>query len=195
VALSEIDRNLLDRCLQRKPRAWEDFVDRFMGLVVHVANHSATARGIRLSEADREDLCAEVFLAVVRNNFALLRNFKGKSSLATYLTVVARRIVVKELLARVASSSSGDGASLQVSEDIADPSASAEKRVADRDELQRMLSGLQATEARVVQMYHLDGKSYREISSTVGVPENSIGPILSRARQKLRRAGIDPATS
>ena len=24
VALSEIDRNLLERCLQRKPRAWED---------------------------------------------------------------------------------------------------------------------------------------------------------------------------
>ena len=31
VALSEIDRSLLDRCLNRKPRAWEDFVDRFMG--------------------------------------------------------------------------------------------------------------------------------------------------------------------
>ncbi len=41
MALSEIDRNLLDRCLQRKPRAWEDFVDRFMGLVVHVVSHTA----------------------------------------------------------------------------------------------------------------------------------------------------------
>ena len=28
VALSEIDRNLLQRCLARKPRAWEDFVER-----------------------------------------------------------------------------------------------------------------------------------------------------------------------
>jgi RNA polymerase sigma-70 factor (ECF subfamily) len=165
-----------------------------MGLVVHVANHTATARGIRLSEADREDLCAEVFLAIVRNNFALLRNFRAKSSLATYLTVVARRIVVKELLARVAAASSGDGTSSPVSDQIPDPGVSAEKRVADREELQRMLSGLQATEARVVQMYHLDGRTYREISSTVGVPENSIGPILSRAREKLRR-GIDPATS
>jgi len=44
VALSEIDRNLLQRCLARKPRAWEDFVDRFMGLVVHVVNHSAQSR-------------------------------------------------------------------------------------------------------------------------------------------------------
>ena len=53
VALSEIDRSLLDRCLSRKARAWEDFVDRFMGLVVHVINHTAQCRSINLSAADR----------------------------------------------------------------------------------------------------------------------------------------------
>ena len=46
--LSEIDRNLLERCIQKKPRAWEDFVDRFMGLVLHVINHTAQARSVRL---------------------------------------------------------------------------------------------------------------------------------------------------
>ena len=54
MALSEIDRNLLDRCLQRKPRAWEDFVDRFMGLIVHVVGHTAQARSVRLTPEDRE---------------------------------------------------------------------------------------------------------------------------------------------
>ena len=72
VALSEIDRNLLERCLHGKPRAWEDFVDRFMGLVIHVVNHTARARSVRLSRADRDDLCAEVFLAIVKNDFAVL---------------------------------------------------------------------------------------------------------------------------
>ena len=62
MALSEIDRKLLDRCLDRKPRSWEDFVDRFMGLVIHVINHSSQARSIRLTPEDREDLCAEVFM-------------------------------------------------------------------------------------------------------------------------------------
>src|ERR1700742_977680 len=56
MALSDIDRNLLQRCLARKPRAWEDFVDRFMGLVVHVVNHSAQSRSLRLTSQDREDL-------------------------------------------------------------------------------------------------------------------------------------------
>ncbi len=104
VALSEIDRNLLQRCLARKPRAWEDFVDRFMGLVVHVVNHSAQSRSLRLAPEDREDLVAQVFLAVVRDDMAVLRQFRGESSLATYLTVIARRVIVAELLKQKAPS-------------------------------------------------------------------------------------------
>ena len=126
MALSEIDRNLLERCLQRKPRAWEDFVDRFMGLVLHVVNHTARARSVRLTPADRDDLCAEVFLATIKNEFALLRNFRGSSSLATYLTVVARRIVVKELLSRMSAARLGDGTSSHWAEGIPDPHASVE---------------------------------------------------------------------
>ena len=56
-----------------------------------------------------------------------------------------------------------------------------------------MLRTLHGPEADVVRMYHLEGKSYREISSSVGMPENSIGPTLSRARAKLRQAGVDVA--
>jgi RNA polymerase sigma-70 factor (ECF subfamily) len=40
-----------------------------------------------------------------------------------------------------------------------------------------------------VRLYHLEGRSYQEISSTVGMPENSVGPMLSRAREKMRKAG------
>lgn len=185
MGLSEIDRSLLDRCLQRKPRAWEDFVDRFMGLVVHVANHTAQARSVRLTPADRDDLCAEVFLATIKNDFAVLRNFRGKSSLATYLTVVARRVVVKELLSRMATARLTDGA--QPVQEVADSRPTVEQRLSDQDEVRHLLASLEGPEAEVFRMYHLDGKSYQEISAAVGVSENSIGPILSRARGRLRR--------
>ncbi len=195
MALSEIDRNLLERCLQRKPRAWEDFVDRFMGLVVHVVNHTARARSIRLSAADRDDLCAEVFLGTIKHDFAVLRAFRGRSSLATYLTVVARRITVKELLARMSTAKLGEGAAPHAAQGVPDPHPSVEERLANLDEVQRLLRGLEGTEAQVVRMYHLEGKSYQEIGQVVGMPENSIGPILSRARHRMRRAGINSAAS
>ena len=98
MALSEIDRALLKRCLDKTPRAWEDFVDRFMGLVMHVINHTAQSRSILLSADDREDLAAEVMLTIVADDFAVLRRFRGQSSLATYLTVISRRVVVRKLL-------------------------------------------------------------------------------------------------
>ena len=190
VALSEIDRNLLQRCLERKPRAWEDFVDRFMGLIVHVINHTAQSRSVRLRPEDREDLCAEVFLTIVKNDLALLRRFRGESSLATYLTVVARRVVVRAMLDRKTAARLGNGDSQEAVQSVADTHGSVEDRIESQEEVERLLAGLTDQEADVVRLYHLEGKSYQEISTGVGVPMNSIGPILSRARAKMRGAGV-----
>jgi RNA polymerase sigma-70 factor, ECF subfamily len=179
VALSPVDRELLDRCLSAKPRAWEDFVDRFLGLVIHVINHSAQSRGTKLAPHDVEDLAADVFLAVVVNDFAVLRRFKGESSLATYLTVVARRVVIRELLKRK------PGTDLR-EDDHADSGYSVEQRIMDRDEVERLLEGLEGAEAEIVRLYHLEGRTYSEITAATGLAENSIGPTLSRARAKMR---------
>jgi len=69
-----------------------------MGLFMHVINHTAQCRSILLSNPDREDLAAEVMLTLLQDDFAVLRRFQGKSSLATYLAVIARRVVVRQLL-------------------------------------------------------------------------------------------------
>ena len=184
VVLSEIDRNLLNRCLTRKPRAWEDFVDRFLGLVVHVVRHTAQSRSIRLSEQDKEDLAAEVFLAFVKEDFAILRRFRGDSSLATYLTVVARRVAVRELLRNKQHARLSDAADQPLDETPHDDSPI--ERVADREEVERLLECLDDETAEVVRLYHLEGKTYEQISAAVGMSANSIGPTLSRARTKMR---------
>ncbi len=189
MALSEIDRNLLQRCLDRKPRAWEDFVDRFMGLIVHVINHTAQSRSVRLGPEDREDLCAEVFLTIVKDDLALLRKFRCESSLATYLTVVARRIVVRAMLDRKTTARLGNGSPQEAVRTVADAQPPVEERVESEEEVERLLAGLPDSEAEVVKLYHLEGKTYQEISDAVGVPVNSVGPILSRARERMRSAG------
>lgn len=188
MVLSDIDRRLLERCLAREPRSWEDFVDRFLGLILHVVNHTAEVRGHRLSDEDREDLVAEVCVALINNDFDVLRRFRGDSSLATYLTVISRRIVVRQL------QQGRNSATLKNVRDAArsHPTPPApEMRISNREELDRLLARLNGAEATVVRMYHLEGKSYREISDVVGMPENSIGPTLSRARSKMRQASAD----
>ena len=196
MAFSNIDRTLLERCLERKPGAWNDFVDRFMGLVVHVINHTATIRSIRVSQQDRDDLAAEVFLGIIKNDFAVLRHFRGQSSLATYLAVVARRIVVREILRRkAAAQGETPGVAAAAVENVVDPRGEVEQRISDRDQVERLLEELAGAEADVLRLFHLEGKSYYEISMATGIPENSIGPMLSRTRDKLRQAGADSATN
>lgn len=199
MALSDIDRQLIDRCLTGKPQAWQDFVDRYMGLVIHVVNHTSVSRSMQLSPSDREDLISEVFLAFIADDFAVLRRFRGKSSLATYLTVVARRVVVHEILKSMSGAFQGEApdaeqngtvAPAETSDGGAEPVStepSPEERISNQEDVEQLLGRLHGTEEQqIVRLYHLEGKSYAEISEATGIPVNSIGPTLSRARLLMR---------
>lgn len=193
MALTEIDRNLLERCLAGEPGAWKDFVDRFLGLFVHVVQHVAHARSVRLSPEDIDDLCAEVFVALLADNASVLRRFRGQSSLATYLTVVARRVVVREIARRRMAEALGHVDAHGASLERAHAAATEQSRIEDREQVHQLLQQLSDTDREVVRQFHLEGKSYREISSHLGIPENSIGPTLTRARDKLRQTSVSEA--
>ncbi len=184
MGLQPVDRELLERCLARKPGAWERFVDRFLGLVCHVIQHTARSRSFTLTEQDVEDLASEVFLTFLKDDFAVLRRFRGQASLATYLTVIARRVVVRELLHRKTHVPLSALAEEEARHEASWPAQ--EQRYAEREEVDRLLAELPDSEAQIVRMYHLEGKSYEEISAEMGIPVNSIGPTLYRARARLR---------
>lgn len=186
MALTDRDRSLLERCLARDSSAWREFVDRFSGLFVHVINHTAEARSVELSSNDTDDLCAEIFLAILANDFAILRRFKGESSLATYLAVISRRIVVREVISRRMAEAMGHVKSHNANVEMAHAGISEFTRIENRELVQRMLEGLPEREASIIQQFHLEGRTYREIGERLGIPENSIGPTLARAREKLR---------
>lgn len=193
MALTNLDRELLRRCLAKQPGAWNDFVDRFLGLIYHVIQHTAHQRSVPLQPEDTEDLAAEVLLQIVAKDYAVLRQFRGNSSLATYLTVIARRICVNELARRAAAREVQPATQPELEpEPQANDTASGLERL---EEVERLLSKLPSRERQVVRLYYIEGRSYEEISTRLNIPVNTIGPILSRARKKLRETarGI-PAT-
>lgn len=98
MSIAELDYPLLDDCLRQAPNAWEDFVDRFMGLTLHVIDQTVAVRGMPLTSGERVDLCEAVFRALRYDRFALLRDFDQKASFSTWLVVVVRRLVVAFLL-------------------------------------------------------------------------------------------------
>jgi RNA polymerase sigma-70 factor (ECF subfamily) len=186
VALTALDRELLKRCLNREPGAWNDFVDRFLGLIYHVIHHTTHLRSTPLKPEDVEDLAAEVLLQIVDNNYAILRQFRGQASLATYLTVIARRICVQELARRMAAKEAQPKGGSHAAAEPEEPPR-AQVGLETLEEVARLLQKLPGKERSVVRLHYLEGRSYEEISTQLNIPLNSIGPILSRARKRLRK--------
>ncbi len=185
MAFSNIDRTLLQKCLDRAPNAWQEFSDRFIGLVIHVVHQTAASRGLKLSDEARDDLVADVFVSWIDKDFAPLRRFRGESSLASYLAVIARRVVLRRM-----TQLKLPRANVSLEELPAEPAARESTSLTreDLEQLESTIANLSHPEAQAVRMFHLEGKSYREISSHIGIPENSIGPFLTRAREKMRRS-------
>ena len=190
MALTDLDRNLLKRCFAQERGAWRDFVDRFIGLFIHVINHTSHARSVRMTPDDVDDLLSEVFLAILENDCALLRRFRGRSSLATYLTVISRRVVVRAIARRRISEALGHVDAHHASIEQADASITEVSRSADAEEVEELLADLNDRDARIVRSFYLDGMSYDEISRTHGIATNSIGSILSRAKAMMRQRQI-----
>lgn len=201
MVLSDLDRDLLARCLTGIVGAWEAFVDRYLPLITLVVSSTAKSRLGGVPDEVRDDLIAEIFLELVDNDFAVLRRFRGQSSLGTYLVVVSRRIAVRRLAkmrrvprsatppASVALAAAGveaDANSIPQPSSTPNGSSQAEWQLENVEEVQSLLAHLPSEEATAIRMFHLEHRSYSDIGSHFGIPENSVGPLLSRARDRMR---------
>jgi RNA polymerase sigma-70 factor (ECF subfamily) len=186
VALVDLDRRLLERLLAKDQLAWQQFVDRFLGAVLHSVRHVAHLRSMTLDAHEVDDLAADFFKLLLDKDCALLRRFRGESSLATYLVVIARRFVVNTLAKRAAAQRRRSQQSL---EDIfSSPSPPPSDDLESREEVESLLRRLKGREAALVRGYYLENKTYGQLSEDVGIPQNSIGPMLHRILAKLRKA-------
>jgi RNA polymerase sigma-70 factor (ECF subfamily) len=187
VALTAVDRALLQRCLHHERGAWNDFVDRFLGLIYHVIHYTSHLRSVPVRPEDVEDLAAEVLLQICAKDYAILRQFRGNSSLAGYLTVIARRICVHELNERAAQREVQPKEPGRMDEVADDGPPKAKAGWENIEEVLLLLRKLPAREREVVRLFYLEGRSYEDISTELNIPVNTIGPILTRARKKMRQ--------
>lgn len=186
MALTDVDKDLLKRCLSRQPASWNDFVDRYLGLIYQAIHFTAHLRSARLNPEDVEDIAAEVLVQIIADNFKVLREFKGTANLATYLTVIARRICVHELSRRQTVRESIKKGESRLLDDLPDESEAAMKGMERLEEVEALLRKLRGKDREIVRQFYLEGRTYEEISTDLDIPVNSIGAVLSRARSKLR---------
>ena len=189
--LTDIDRKLLNDLLAGQSGAWRLFVDRFTGLIIQVIKHTAQAHSLKLNADDIEDLCAETFAELLLRDMAALRAFRGRSSLATYLSVITRRAVVRRLTQHRYLQAMGHVNAHQAAVDYASSDAPPGRLLEQRDQIESLFSRLPQEAAKVLRWIYLDGFSYRQVAKKLGKPLNSLGPLLTRIRAAAGPAAAD----
>jgi RNA polymerase sigma-70 factor (ECF subfamily) len=185
VPLTARDRTLLTELLAGRSGSWKSFVDRFAGLVVQVIRHTAHAHSLKLNQDDIDDLCADTWAELLSRDMAALRGFRGRCSLATYMAVIVRRIVVRKLTQHRFRTAMGHVNAHQAAIEQASAEPPAIRQIEAADEVETLMQRLPSDLARLARLFYLDQLSYQEIAERLSLPVNSIGPMLSRLRQTL----------
>ena len=186
--LTEKDRELINQLLSGQSGAWATFIDRYSGLIVHVIRHTAHAHSLRMTPDDIDDLTADVFATLLERDMGAIRGFRGRSSFSTYLVVVVRRVVLRKLTQRRYMNAFGHVKAHSSSIEDAAAENGGVREVEAKDEVDSLMTQLPESVRKVFALFHVDGKSYREISELLRVPVNSIGPVLARAKNFLQRS-------
>jgi len=182
------DAELLQRCLAGETAAWGRLV-RTHAAVMHAVVARLLQRG-RGPQLDIEDVLQGVFLKLWEDDRRRLRSFRGGCRLSTWLAAVARREALDRLRQRARRERHTATYEERRRDEKVAP-AGPHALAADREAGLRVDDALQAIPPRdrlLVTLVGEDGWTYRNVARVLGVRENSIGPLLKRARERLASA-------
>ena len=81
MALTPVDRALLQRCLTRQPGAWNDFVDRFLGLIYRLVPKIGPLKPLAFEPTTAET--EEIFVRSLEETIARYRAFVADAAAGT----------------------------------------------------------------------------------------------------------------
>ena len=170
------EQALIERCRAGSDAAFRDLVDRYKRVVYGVILRTVADR----SRAD--DLAQEVFLRVHRG----LPNFRGESSLATWLFRITRNVCAEvrddqRFLQSLDALPDRDGG-------IVEPGAP-DRAFGDvelRDRLDKALAQLPPAARFLVSAHYLGGRKYEDLAQALDMPIGTVKTHLHRARRRLR---------
>lgn len=172
---------LLARLLDAEPGAWHEMIERYSPFLLAVTRRTFQGYGVRPERVDCEDAVAEVWKNLVENDHKVVRDCLARNSLLPTLQVLARHRAIDIMRRRRHTLSLSDAPP------GVEPAAEPAPSDFPTEGLAAALEHLTPRERTVVNLFFLQGRKYREIAALTGIPQNSIGPTLSRALARLRQ--------
>jgi len=171
---------LLRRLLADDSSAWRELVKKYSALLHTISRRTFAGYGFTASNADCEDVVAEVWGNLLRNDRRLLRQCLERKQVLPTLHVLTRNRTIDVMRRRKLVTQPLDEELLEV------PVAEAEPAPLPLEKLRSALTVLSTKERTLVELFYLQKKKYREIELLTGISSNSVGPTLARALSKLR---------
>ncbi len=189
--LGEEDRAFVHRLIQRDSAAWGELTTKYRDAVVRGVGRGCAELGVAMTSARLEEVSAEVVFVLFKNDFASLRGFQGRSTFATWLTVVSRRVCLAKLLQHERTVP-GDARTtadvdLNAVPERGNSAYLAEEMETEMQAIQACLPRLSTDDRSVIDRFFFQEQSYEEIATQLGITKNAVGPKLTRARNRLRR--------
>jgi RNA polymerase sigma-70 factor (ECF subfamily) len=154
----------------------------------HLGSAYNLARWLTRNNEDAEDVVQEAFLRA----FSAVENLRGEDAKPWLLTIVRNTSLT--WMKRNRNAAATIGLEEQV-EDPSEPSPDPEETLlisCDREQVRKALEQLPSEFREAIVLRELEGLSYREIATTVGVPLGTVMSRLSRGREWLRRLLASP---
>jgi RNA polymerase sigma factor (sigma-70 family) len=194
--MGQEDLGLLRRCARGEDAAWEEFLARygpFLDFIVRRAL-AAARRGQSPSPQQVEETREEILAWLLDKNGRVLETYRGESKITSWLGVVvgrrARRIARRGagLASRTVSL---DALSEEAATHLAVEDASADEdqgaRAAALGRVAQALEELSERDRELLRGAFFDSRSYTELAEEIGVKPDSVGQLLFRAKDKLKK--------
>jgi RNA polymerase sigma-70 factor (ECF subfamily) len=171
---------LIERCIRREEKAWEEFVERFSGLLHYSARERLMRSNIMFNQQDVEDIVQAVFMEIWERS--RLKEVQDRKKIKAWLSIMAQtralnymrkkkeRLLPKEELFRL--------------EAIEANAAAYNERLSE--ELESVLEDFEPRQRLMLRLNIIYEKGHREIAEFMNIPINTVSTIIARKKKILQ---------
>ncbi len=179
------EREIVRSVISGDREALAFFIDSYKKLVFHIAGKLIDDRD------DLEDACQDIFIKIHKN----LGSFDHGCKLSTWIAKISYNHACNVLKKRKKTinfgslphgfSQNDDGCIASYSL-VKDDKNFQDNNLGDSQLLERCLEKLEPIQREITYLYHVEGFTYEEISSSLSLPIGTVKSYLFRARKNLK---------